>query len=402
MAVSARQRSWLLALADPAGPRASLPSSPLRPADLPILFDLADRHGVLPALIANLKQAMAAGNPQRVLKGPEESAAGMTANSGKANPSCHSERSEESRRATGTGLAVHRDSSPPPAGAQNDKVPKASGNGLTPSAAALLAPADKQLAQRTGLTMLLRRQAAEILAAMARTGAAVLVLKGPEFADRLYPRPTLRTFSDIDLLIPDSSSAAADRVMRDLGYQPQEAAMKYDSGYGEQAWRRAGQPGGTVEIHWNLVNSPSLRRAVSVKYEDLQVEDGIAPATRRPTAAAILLIAGVHGAASHGFDRLQILCDVAQSVRGAAGPIDEPWLAEAAGRTGAALALATALRLAEDVLEEPRCGELRLRLRLPEPPWLSKLALTRAVVLRAHAPMDSLRRQAFREMLKRR
>ena len=114
------------------------------------------------------------------------------------------------------------------------------------------------------------------------------------------------------------------------------------------------------------------------------------------------VVAGTCTAAtSHGFDRLRLLYDVAQAVRGAAGPVDEAWLSAAAVRTGSALALETALHLAADVLPEPRCEDLLQRLNLPPASWLTRAALTRGTVLRAHAAVDGLRRQAFRELLKR-
>jgi hypothetical protein len=336
MAVSGRCFLWLPALADPAGPRSPLPLTPLRPRDLPPLADLADVHGVLPAVVANLKAA---------------------------------------------GVLV---SAP---GAEVD---------------AMLTSAARRLAHRTGLALMLRMQAEEIAGTMAQEAVAAVLLKGPDFAARLYPRPALRLFADIDLLVAESAAPRARRVMQDLGYKPVAAAMKYNAGYGEESWRRPDRPGGTVELHWNLVNSPTLRRAVSVKLEDLALEDVPAWAgRRRPTAAAVLLIAAVHGAASHAFDRLQILYDVAQAVRGAAGPLDEAWLAGAVRRTGATLSLSTALRLAETTLPEPRAGELGRRLGLPAASWMARLALTPAVVLRAHAARDGLRRQAFRELLKR-
>lgn len=344
MTLAGLRQSWLVALADPAGPPKSLPPQPLPAADLPVLLNLAERHGVLPALVANFKDVANRFGPERVVR---------------------------------------------PAPAAEVDAP--------------LADAEWRLAHRTGLTMLLRHQAGEIMEALVRASVPAMILKGTEFADRLYPRPALRLFSDVDLLIPVTAAESAARLMEGLGYRTAAPSMKYAGGYGEQVWQRAGRPGGPVEIHWNLVNSPTLRRTVSVALEDLAMEDAPgAPGRRRPTAASLLLIAAVHGATSHAFDRLQILCDVAQAVRGTAGPLDEPWLATAAGRTGATLSLVTALRLAEEVLREPRCGELRARLQLSGPSWLSRLALTPAVVLRAHAPRDGLRRQAFRELLKRR
>jgi hypothetical protein len=174
--------------------------------------------------------------------------------------------------------------------------------------------------------------------------------------------------------------------------------MKHETGYGEESWRHPARPGGMVEIHWNLVNSPSLRRALSVTYEDLQLE---VQGRSRPSAAAVLLIAAVHGVASHGVDRLQVLCDVVQAVRGTAGALDETWLAQAIPQTGTDRALATALALAYKVYREPACLDLMKRLGIERQAWPGKLLLTCGVILRAHAVRDSFRRQLLREFLKR-
>jgi hypothetical protein len=351
--------SWLLALSDPAGlrpgeagPRAALPDGRLRATAFATLCGLADRHGVLPSFLANLKRVTAEGGPDRIVQSAGAAAADATARA--------------------------------------------------------MADAERRLVRQTGLAMLLRDQAAELVAALAESGVPALVLKGTDFADRLYPRPGLRLFRDVDILISESARARTDLCLERLGYQATAASLKYASGYGQCGWRRPEAPpadrmaGGTVEIHWDLVNSPSLRRAVSVPLEALQVERPASPGgLSRLSPASMLLAAAVHGATSHAFDRLQVLYDVTQAARGAAGPLDEAWLAEAAKRTGAAFALGVALALAGEVVAEPQCGELLARLRLPRSTGLWKPVLTRGVVLRAHSPWDGLRRQAFRELLKR-
>ena len=47
---------WLLWLCDPRGPPSELPPCDLQEADLARLFRHADRHGVLPALVGNLRR----------------------------------------------------------------------------------------------------------------------------------------------------------------------------------------------------------------------------------------------------------------------------------------------------------------------------------------------------------
>lgn len=337
---SRRVQSWLVALSDPNGPRQPLPERPLRGGQAEQLVKLADRHSVLPAVAANLRRAAQAG-----------------------------------------GLAA----------------------GAAPELESAMEWANERLLRRTALSLAIRGQLAEIGAAFAGRDLAAVAIKGADFGDRLYPAPALRPFTDLDLLVPARCLAGAEEVMSRLGYAAGSAAMKYGTGYAQRSWRRPDRLGGTVEIHWNLVNSPTVRRGVSVEFDDLRME--AAPAgwrLPRPDASSLLLIAAVHGAASHAFDRLQLLWDVCQAAAGAAGKPDEDWLAEAASRTGSSTALAAALDLAERVLARPACGELISRLRLRRPGAALRATLTRGVVLRTHWYFDSFRRQIFRQLLKKR
>lgn len=330
---------WLLATADPAGPRLPLPAA-LHPRRLGAFWGAADRHGVLPAVAANLRALVREHGAERVCReaGPLEE---------------------------------------------------------------MLASAEERLVTRTGLSLLLRHRLRAVADALRERGLPAVVLKGPEFADRLYPDPALRPFTDLDLLAAPTAVPQVEAALEALGYRPDPAPRrKHRGGYGERTWRLPDAPTGAVEVHWNLVNSPPLRRRVSVEYDDLQLEatDG-AP---RPTAASLLAIAAVHGATGHRFDRLQVLCDVCQAARGAAGAPDEGWLAEFGRRTGAAEVMATALYLAGRALAEPRCEQMRERLFGRLPGAGARLLLSPAVVLRSRRPLARLRRQLYRELLKKR
>jgi hypothetical protein len=266
-----------------------------------------------------------------------------------------------------------------------------------------LAGAKDRLVGRAGLSLMIRRQIREIAAEFKAAGVPVAVLKGADFADHLYPDPSLRPFTDLDLLVPEQAVAEAEKAISRLGYVPCEASMKYRSGYGERSWIRSDRHEGTVEIHWNLVNSPTIRRGVGVAWEDLafaggsEADDGIS----RPTAPARLLIAAVHAAASHGFDRLGLLYDICLACRRCESEADVDWLSVTARRTGAGLSLAVSLALARRLFDEPACSRLQAAMRLPRRGLWSVL-LTPGVVLRGHSKIDSIQRQVFRELLKRR
>lgn len=379
-----RASLWLRALCDPAGldeqPVVSLSAAALDGRGVERLLELAQEHGVLPAVCANLHRLLRAG-PQSLTAG----------------------RDVENL--------------------QN-----------------ILQKARQELLHEAGTTLVLRRDTAAAAAAMAVAQVPAIILKGMDFADRLYPAPLLRTQRDVDVLVPASAVPAARDVLRGLGYQPAPPPrLKHPGDYGQESWWPRDTAGGNLELHWNLVNSPTVRRGVNVGYEDLLLEAATGPcatvvppehaaktaqpgAARQqamatlvgapprpaarpraavlpvPTPASCLLIAAVHGGTSHSFERLQLLCDVRQLARRAAGAIDVDWLAATARRTGAAGTLATALRLTARALNCAHSAELLAELDLPEPP-LWRWLLTPAVVT-GEALLTRGRRQWFRQLLK--
>jgi hypothetical protein len=257
-----------------------------------------------------------------------------------------------------------------------------------------------ELLARAARALAIRSQAAEIGEEFSAGGIPATVLKGLDFADRLYADPSLRGFGDLDILTPRSSLAPAEAVLVRLGYARNEPGMKHDADYGQLRYVRPGAAG-AVELHWNLVNSPKLRAALSVSYEDV---DFLPPSAENgwslPSPASLLLIAAVHAAVSHEMDNLQSLCDVCQAARAAAGPIDTTRLTEAIHRTGTGLAVAAALDTAGRLFREPKCSQLAAEVGLRRH-GVWRVLITPGVVARRHAYMDSFRRKCFRELLRR-
>jgi len=340
---------WLVALADPDGLSLPLPTCTLRRGEMAELFQFADWHGVLPAVTQNFRQALNSFGPARLISGADTSQSRDDLN-------------------------------------------------------AALACADQQIQRVAGFGLLLGRELTKITKALAKQGIAATVLRGVDFAERLYPSAGLRTFRDIDILVPRQVLPDAEQVMQELEYQVQDEPTKKHSteDYAEQSWRLKDKPLWNVELHWNVVNSPSLRRAVSVEYADLRFQkqdydDGFA----RLCPSSVLLTAAVHAAASHFFDRLQLLCDLRQLLRGAAGQIDEDWLLWTSRRTGSTLAMATALNLVEKVFADNKTRWFLQRTRLGWATTLARVLLTPEVVVHSQMAWHTMRRCWFRELLKR-
>jgi hypothetical protein len=328
MAVSVEE--WLVGLCDPKGPREGMGRCELRGRELKRLQGMAERHGVLPAVVRNLRAASL-------------------------------EAYQELER-----------------------------NGV-----------QGRLAENAAMGMFLRVMAMEFFREAGIRGIPAVLIKGALVARRAYRPESLRTFIDVDLLVPKRVWEEVRDLMRGMGFESKGNRMKYDSGYGEEEWMHKEHKGCSFEVHWNLVNSPVVRHGLSVTYEDLEVGSDANPLGKSLSSAALMLIASVHGAASHGFDKLQHLCDVAQLARGIAGEIEAPALAEITRATGAGLAVHAALRLAGKLLEEERCLELMSRLGLERHALASQI-LNRETVIGGPAKRlgSGLRRRAFRQALK--
>lgn len=72
-----------------------------------------------------------------------------------------------------------------------------------------------------------------VLAAFHAAGLAVIPLKGPVLAERLYGDPALRSYADLDLLVQIPDLAAAEQALTAIGFVPTASADDY-----HQPWAR--------------------------------------------------------------------------------------------------------------------------------------------------------------------
>lgn len=332
---------WLILLSDPEGLQLSAPPPALAAPALNKLLDVAHSHGVLPACILNLSSALAGNSAELIARGGKEVI----------------ESVNTSRRT--------------------------------------------HLHAAMALSLLLRRQGDNLMKALSAKSIPAFILKGAHFADRLYNPPSLRTFTDVDIMAPRDALAEVSTVLEALGYRRlRGVTMKHDSDYGQQAWEPDGWPGGVVEIHWNLVNSPKLRQNISCSFYDLHFDKAEGSFQAVPSPAHLLLIAAVHAATSHSYDRLIQLYDIRQICLGKAGELDTAHLSGILGQSGYRASVMIGLNLCWRVLKSEECLDLASRLKLIIPRPLKAL-VTPSMLQREPSKIDTLRRKILREVLKR-
>jgi hypothetical protein len=144
---------------------------------------------------------------------------------------------------------------------------------------------------------LMRRElalVAEPLAAAVETSP--IVLKGPAIADRFYPDPRLRSFADLDLLVPRKRLGDAVAALEQLGY---EERVELREGFGDthghdiHMAREIGRQRADVELHWR-VGDDALGEALS---HEALVGSSVAAESavcRYPAPSDQLLVCSMH------------------------------------------------------------------------------------------------------------
>lgn len=271
--------------------------------------------------------------------------------------------------------------------------------------AALVKPyADFHL-QDAGRTLGLRQLATTVVETFAAAGIPCTILKGQDFASRLYPTAALRPFRDVDALVPRGAYAAADELVRSLGFKAVEPDRKYAAAeYGQISYFATSAEQWSLELHWNVINSPAQRRVCSIAWDDFAFEPQQLTAQgggyRRLTPVSLLILAGVHACVGHRFDSLQQLCDIRQICRGAAGAIDAAELTEACQRLRCETPVAWSLDLAARLFNCSAARELARAARFSRRVVRPLALLGRQTVMRPQSRGSKLRRSLARLRLK--
>jgi Uncharacterised nucleotidyltransferase len=96
-----------------------------------------------------------------------------------------------------------------------------------------------------------------------------LLFKGPILSEIVYPRPDLRSYLDLDILVPRQHFSAAVAALQGHG------AHLLDKNWDLLLRRRVGQvhlelPFGTLaDVHWHIVNRSEIRRSLQISTSGL-------------------------------------------------------------------------------------------------------------------------------------
>jgi hypothetical protein len=185
-------------------------------------------------------------------------------------------------------------------------------------------------------------------------GVPWLVVKGAALAEVAYTRADLRSYADVDVVVPPPAFPSAVRALERAGHEVLDRNWRAirDDMNGQVHVRL--ERGLVVDLHWNLVNHAHLRRTFPIDTASLftharPVEIGDVP-VHTLSAADTLVHLALHTCLSGG-DRLIWCKDIEQVLLHDAAPWSE--VGERAAQWNATVALATVVEVTQTTLGVP-------------------------------------------------
>ena len=168
--------------------------------------------------------------------------------------------------------------------------------GLAGLASCLGAARSGEAAAWMAQSLVFEQELERLVTALNEAGVRFLLLKGAALRRWLYPEPAMRVMSDIDLLVPESTHAAATAVMEALGYRPGLSAGGSVVFTEQQYLKRVGALAVPLDLHWRLSTNPVLRQRF--EFDELwHARRRLAPGLHGLGPVHALLHAAVHRAA---------------------------------------------------------------------------------------------------------
>lgn len=215
----------------------------------------------------------------------------------------------------------------------------------------------------------------EITAALNQAAIPALWLKGIALAHTVYPQPSLRPMSDLDVLVPYDQRQAALRVAEQLGYriyQPQGGLLSADDQVRFKMTYHFALRGGIadsvlLELHFHLLSADdsllSQDRLAWFWSQTNVIHNGSSMTVLKPEAHLLYLAA--HALLQHGEAESTLRQFLDMHLLIANSTLDWPLVTAQARAFGWQTALLRALTLSSDYFNTPVPDDALAALRLP-------------------------------------
>lgn len=201
--------------------------------------------------------------------------------------------------------------------------------------------------------LFLVRELLRLLSMLESHGIPAIPYKGPVLAAAVYGNMALRQFKDLDILVHAQDAVQAKDLLLSQGYRLQhQTSAAYETLF--RCFRQTydlmrEDERVLLELHWNIISWPIFLQANSTSWWEHLDSVSLAdmPVRNLPPEDVLALLC-VHGA-KHHWERLAMICDVAELVR-AYPEINWDRVLDQASQLGGARTLYLGLLLAQNLL----------------------------------------------------
>ena len=253
-----------------------------------------------------------------------------------------------------------------------------------------LAEAQREITLRIGMSLHLKGIAAKVDRHIADNHLEAVIVKGPVFARQIYPTPSDRPFTDIDIMVAPSARAPIGELLKGMGYHLfLKPVLDHTEQNQEEKWIQSDMSALLIEVHGNLVHYQGLRRRVSFGFAEYMRCGG-------DTGVPQFFVAVVHATLGHKFHQLRLLVDVLQAYRHLTDN-EVTVLPDMARQLGLALESRLCLELIASLFDAPGADATARRIAGGRASNLATRLVDGAAVLSApSAFLSKVRRHTFR------
>lgn len=185
------------------------------------------------------------------------------------------------------------------------------------------------------------------------TTEQVVIVKGPAIADDIYPKASLRRFTDIDFLVDRESEAKLMDAILETGFEPVDPSS-VSRGVLEHQFLHSYFPNLLVETHTEMVGSALFARRFSLEFEDIVAERG------KPSLH--LMVALIDGYIGDHYRTVGRMVDVVLSARALASGEDEQRFVDMVEKGANRMVVCNGLQVAGRILDDGRCLDIAKQL----------------------------------------
>lgn len=199
--------------------------------------------------------------------------------------------------------------------------------------------------------VILSNELTRVLSIFNQRGISAIAIKGTFLAEQLYGNPSLRTVSDMDILVQPEKLSPAGSLLQEMGYHKYTEQDEWEHPFHDVFYRQAQFPL-FIELHWDLDDRKLVafpKQEIWHRAQQLQLQG---ETIKILALEDNLLFLSVH-LAKQSTQMLKSLCDIAELIKKHDGMLDWDYIVRSALSWGAGTAVHYSLSRSKDILGAP-------------------------------------------------